>query len=83
MEGRPSGALFDADLGRRRRRLQMRRPRLRRHSYAIVTTRIMAIAAGHEDADDLDDPDLMLACNRELGARDVVEELKTRVKLVE
>src|SRR6185369_11699159 len=34
----------------------------------MVTTRIMATAAGHEDADDLDDlrfdPGLMLACNR-------------------
>ena len=40
------------------------------HSYrAMVTARMMAIAAGHEDADDLDtlrfDPALMLACNRE------------------
>jgi Transposase DDE domain group 1 len=40
------------------------------HSYrAMVTARMMAIAAGYEDADDLDalrfDPALMLACNRE------------------
>lgn len=40
------------------------------HSYrAMVTARMMAIAAGHEDADDLDalryDPALMLACNRQ------------------
>jgi Transposase DDE domain group 1 len=39
------------------------------HSYgAMVTARMMAIAAGHEDADDLDalrnDPALMIACNR-------------------
>lgn len=40
------------------------------HSYrAMVTARMMAIAAGYEDADDLDalrfDPALMLACERE------------------
>jgi hypothetical protein len=40
------------------------------HSYrAMVTARMMAIAAGYEDADDLDalrfDPALMLACDRE------------------
>ena len=40
------------------------------HSYlAMVSARMMAIAAGYEDADDLDtlrfDPALMLACNRE------------------
>ena len=40
------------------------------HSYrAMVTARMMAIAAGHADVDDLDDlrfdPALMLACNRE------------------
>jgi hypothetical protein len=39
------------------------------HSYAaMVTARMMAIAAGYEDADDLDalryDPALMIACNR-------------------
>ena len=39
------------------------------HSYrAMVTARMMAIAAGHEDADDLDalrhDPALLIACNR-------------------
>src|SRR5262249_27137507 len=39
------------------------------HSYrAMVTARMMAIAAGHEDADDLDalrhDPALMIACER-------------------
>jgi hypothetical protein len=38
-------------------------------SRAMVTARMMTIAAGHEDADDLDalrfDPALMLACNRE------------------
>ena len=47
-----------------------RNPLLVVHSYrAMVTARMMAIAAGHEDADDLDalrfDPALMLACNRE------------------
>jgi hypothetical protein len=47
-----------------------RNPLLVTHSYhAMVTARMMAIAAGHEDADDLDalrfDPALMLACNRE------------------
>jgi hypothetical protein len=40
------------------------------HSYrTMVTARMMAIAAGYEDADDLDalrfDPALMLACERE------------------
>ena len=39
------------------------------HTYsAMVTARMMAIAAGHEDADDLDalrhDPALLIACNR-------------------
>lgn len=39
------------------------------HSYrAMVTARMMAIAAGYEDADDLDhlrtDPALLIACNR-------------------
>jgi hypothetical protein len=39
------------------------------HTYSdMVTARMMAIAAGHEDADDLDalrqDPALMIACNR-------------------
>ena len=39
------------------------------HSYrAMATARMMAIAAGHEDADDLDalrhDPALLIACNR-------------------
>jgi hypothetical protein len=39
------------------------------HSYgAMVTARMMAIAAGHEDADDLDalrnDPALMIACKQ-------------------
>jgi type II secretion system protein G len=47
-----------------------RNPLLVTHSYrAMVTARMMAIAAGYEDADDLDalrfDPALMLACNRE------------------
>jgi hypothetical protein len=39
------------------------------HTYSdMVTARMMAIAAGHEDADDLDalrhDPALLIACNR-------------------
>jgi Transposase DDE domain group 1 len=47
-----------------------RNPLLVTHSYrAMVTARMMAIAAGYEDADDLDalrfDPALMIACNRE------------------
>ncbi|HEY7385375.1 MAG TPA: IS1380 family transposase [Beijerinckiaceae bacterium] len=47
-----------------------RNPLLVTHSYrAMVTARMMAIAAGYEDADDLDalrfDPALMLACDRE------------------
>lgn len=47
-----------------------RNPLLVTHSYrTMVTARMMAIAAGYEDADDLDalrfDPALMLACNRE------------------
>jgi hypothetical protein len=46
-----------------------RNPLLVTHSYrAMVTARMMAIAAGHEDADDLDalrfDPALMIACDR-------------------
>jgi hypothetical protein len=47
-----------------------RNPLLVTHSYrAMATARMMAIAAGYEDADDLDalrfDPALMIACNRE------------------
>ena len=47
-----------------------RNPLLITHTYsAMVTARMMAIAAGYEDADDLDalrsDPALMIACNRE------------------
>jgi hypothetical protein len=47
-----------------------RNPLLVTHSYrAMVTARMRAIAAGYEDADDLDalrfDPALVLACNRE------------------
>jgi Transposase DDE domain group 1 len=46
-----------------------RNPLLVTHSYrAMVTARMMAIAAGYEDADDLDvlrqDPALMIACER-------------------
>lgn len=46
-----------------------RNPLLVVHTYSdMVTARMMAIAAGHEDADDLDalrhDPALMIACNR-------------------
>ena len=46
-----------------------RNPLLVRHTYAeMVTARMMAIAAGYEDADDLDalrnDPALMIACGR-------------------
>ena len=46
-----------------------RNPLLVTHSYEdMVTARMMAIAAGYEDADDIDalrrDPALMLACNR-------------------
>ena len=46
-----------------------RNPALILHTYAeMVTARIMAIAAGYEDADDLDalrnDPALMIACGR-------------------
>jgi len=46
-----------------------RNPLLVIHSYrAMVTARMMAIAAGYEDADDLDalrhDPALMIACER-------------------
>ena len=46
-----------------------RNPLLVVHSYAdMVTARMMAIAAGYEDADDLDalrtDPALLIACNR-------------------
>lgn len=47
----------------------MRNPLLVTHSYrAMVTARMMAIAAGYEDGDDLDalrhDPALMIACER-------------------
>jgi hypothetical protein len=46
-----------------------RNPRLITHTYAdMVTARMMAIAAGYEDGDDLDalrhDPALLIACNR-------------------
>jgi Transposase DDE domain group 1 len=46
-----------------------RNPMLITHTYAaMVTARMMAIAAGYEDADDLDalrhDPALMIACDR-------------------
>ena len=46
-----------------------RNPLLITHTYsAMVTARMMCIAAGHEDADDLDalrhDPALLIACNR-------------------
>jgi len=46
-----------------------RNPLLITHTYSVmVTARMMAIAAGHEDADDLDalrnDPALLIACNR-------------------
>ena len=46
-----------------------RNPLLITHTYsAMVTARMMAIAAGYEDADDLDalrhDPALLIACNR-------------------
>ena len=46
-----------------------RNPALIHHTYAeMVTARMMAIAAGYEDADDLDalrnDPALMIACGR-------------------
>ena len=46
-----------------------RNPLLITHTYAaMVTARMMAIAAGHEDGDDLDalrhDPALLIACNR-------------------
>ncbi len=46
-----------------------RNPLLITHTYsAMVTARMMAIAAGYEDADDLDalrnDPALMMACDR-------------------
>jgi len=46
-----------------------RNPLLVIHSYAdMVTARMMAIAAGYEDGDDLDalrtDPALLIACNR-------------------
>ena len=46
-----------------------RNPLLVQHTYAeMVTARMMAIAAGYEDADDLDalrnDPALMIACGR-------------------
>ena len=46
-----------------------RNPLLITHTYAaMVTARMMAIAAGHEDGDDLDalrhDPALLMACNR-------------------
>ena len=46
-----------------------RNPLLITHTYsAMVTARMMAITAGHEDADDLDalrhDPALLIACNR-------------------
>ena len=46
-----------------------RNPLLVIHSYrAMVTARVMAIAAGYEDADDLDalrqDPALLIACER-------------------
>jgi hypothetical protein len=46
-----------------------RNPLLVTHSYsAMVTARMMAIAAGYEDGDDLDalrhDPALLIACNR-------------------
>jgi len=46
-----------------------RNPLLAIHSYrAMVTARVMAIAAGYEDADDLDalrqDPALLIACER-------------------
>ena len=52
-----------------------RNPMCVRHTYAdMITARCMAIAAGYEDADDLDhlrrDPVLMMACERapETGA---------------
>lgn len=67
----PSGALFDGAV------FKMRRPRLRRSQLPRHCDRAHdgGIAAGHEDADDLDalrfDPALMLACNRELGAREI------------
>ena len=46
-----------------------RNPLLVTHTYEdMITARMMAIAAGYEDADDLDalrrDPGLMIACNR-------------------
>ena len=46
-----------------------RNPLLVTHTYEdMITARMMAIAAGYEDADDLDalrrDPALMIACNR-------------------
>lgn len=46
-----------------------RDPLLVTHTYAdMITARMMAIAAGHEDADDIDalrrDPALLIACNR-------------------
>jgi hypothetical protein len=46
-----------------------RNPLLITHTYSVmVTARMMAITAGHEDADDLDalrnDPALLIACNR-------------------
>ena len=49
---------------------ETRNPLLVTHSYAdMVTARMMAIACGHEDADDLDtlrhDPALKIACGRE------------------
>ena len=48
-----------------------RNPMCVRHTYAdMITARCMAIAAGYEDADDLDhlrrDPVLMMACERDL-----------------
>ena len=54
-----------------------RNPLLITHTYtAMVTARMMAIAAGYEDADDLDalrnDPALLIACNRAPeGGRDI------------
>ena len=49
--------------------LPVTRKRLITHTYAdMVTARMMAIACGHEDADDLDtlrhDPALKIACGR-------------------
>jgi Transposase DDE domain group 1 len=58
-----------------RRLADERNPMLVTHTYAdMITARCMAIAAGYEDADDLDhlrrDPALMIACDRapETGA---------------